>query len=117
MRLPGIFRDSPTHLRKLGAGEFERGRVQEIVQCRKDGRCHSPLRSGQEVLVGGDGLTCLSVRCLSSYLIFSASSSDQQAAGEARPGHATARADDTRASHISPLVVKRSGRKQPARRN
>ena len=28
--------------------------------------------------LSGVGLTCLSVRCLSSYLIFSASSSDQQ---------------------------------------
>ena len=42
----------------------------------------------------GVGLTCLSVRCLSSYLIFSASSSDQQAAGEARPG--TMRRRETR---------------------
>src|ERR1017187_3748982 len=47
----GIFPPTRTHLTNLGGG----GRT-----------------------VGG--LTCLSVRCLSSYLIFSASSSDNQAA-------------------------------------
>lgn len=55
---------------------------------------------------GGDGraggrLTCLSVRCLSSYLIFSASSSDKQAAGQVRRREARL----TRApSPISPLI-------------
>ena len=51
--------------------------------------------------VGGGRLTCLSFRCLSSYLIFSASSSDKQAAGQVRRREALL----TRApSPISPLI-------------
>ena len=42
-------------------------------------------------LSSGGGLTCLSVRCLSSYLIFSASFSDQQLRAKLARGHASAR--------------------------
>jgi hypothetical protein len=41
--------------------------------------------------IEGVGLTCLSFRCLSSYLLFSASSSDQQLRAKLARGHAPAR--------------------------
>ena len=51
------------------------------------GGFQDPGRGGTE----GVGLTCLSVRCLSSYLIFSASSSDQQLRAKLARGYVPAR--------------------------
>ncbi len=67
----GIFLEGRSHLTRLGAS------------------------------VGGGGLTCLSVRCLSSYLIFSASSSDQRAEGENSP-HRRASVCGQVPVHLSP---------------
>jgi hypothetical protein len=81
----GIFHRPPAHLTNLGADgrEFVRGSL-------------------------GAGLTWLSVRCLSSYLNFSASSSDMLAAEQARHlMHAGEGLGVTRAPlPISPLICR-----------
>jgi|SRR5580700_10125240 hypothetical protein len=89
----GIFRHHGAHLTRLGEGREWCGCVR-LCRQEKAVELRSPLRlcsgkAGQGLwshvsrLRGSldlSGLTCLSVRCLSSYLNFSASSSDKQAA-------------------------------------
>ena len=60
---------------------------------------------------GQGGLTCLSFRCLSSYLIFSASSSHQQAAGRISPEkwQASARTDLCAVSHLTTNELEERG--------
>lgn len=100
----GIFRRGGLHLTNLGAASgtncarpfgFAQGRPSALLGastsallgpgvaegdcCRQRRDCCPDMRVLDDPR-GGAGLTCLSVRCLSSYLIFSASSSDKQAA-------------------------------------
>ncbi len=87
----GILADSPAH-------QTCRARIHAscvLATAMRLSACHcSLLDSSESAKPGcrqGVGLTCLSVRCLSSYLLFSASSSDQQLRAELARGDAPSR--------------------------
>jgi len=89
----GIFPAKPPHLTKLGGGAIWTwwclggGLPEFLVTDGVVGEFRRPERG----VTDGVGLTCLSIRCLSSYLIFSASSSDQQLRAKLARGHAPVR--------------------------
>ena len=89
----GILADGPLHLtilRNRRVGVFLSRRVTRNGETELSATL---ARLGAESAQSSEGvsLTCLSVRCLSSYLLFSASSSDQQLRAKLAPVHAPAR--------------------------
>jgi len=81
-----------TGVRPFAGSEQQIGRA-SLDRTAEGGCPYMGVSSDGGVAGAGGRLTCLSVRCLSSYLIFSASSSDKQAAAGSPSTFAGARPD------------------------